>query len=153
MRACVYFLFGMHEAKWRFTSLPDLGNIVRAATVLAVSLLALDYVLVSPLLYGSYFFGKITILLYWFLQIAFLVGTRIAYRHFRYVRTRHHAREGKPFRPWCSGARPMPRCCCARSRAAPRARCARSASCRRRSRIAASRSAAFRWSAASTISS
>jgi O-antigen biosynthesis protein WbqV len=91
----VYFLFGIHEAKWRFTSLPDFGNIVRAATVLAVSLLALDYILVSPLFYGTYFFGKITILLYWLLQIAFLVGTRVAYRHFRYVRTRHHAREGQ----------------------------------------------------------
>jgi O-antigen biosynthesis protein WbqV len=90
----VYYLLGVHESKWRFTSLPDVGKIVRAVTVLAVSLLALDYVLVSPLLYGSYFFGKITILLYWFLQIAFLLGTRVAYRHFRYVRTRQHAREG-----------------------------------------------------------
>jgi O-antigen biosynthesis protein WbqV len=26
----IYFLFGIHEAKWRFTSLPDFGNIVRA---------------------------------------------------------------------------------------------------------------------------
>jgi FlaA1/EpsC-like NDP-sugar epimerase len=92
---CVYFLFRLHGAKWRFTSVPDLGTIVRASTVLAVSLLALDYVLVSPALYGSYFFGKITILLYWFLQIAFLAGTRIAYRHFRHVRTRQHAREGQ----------------------------------------------------------
>ena len=41
----VYFLFGLYKAKWRFTSLPDLYNIVRAATVLAVSLLVLDYVL------------------------------------------------------------------------------------------------------------
>ena len=91
----VYFLFGLHEAKWRFTSLPDLGNIVRAATVLAISLLALDYILVAPQLYGTYFFGKITILLYWFLQIAFLAGSRVAYRHFRYVRAQQHAREGQ----------------------------------------------------------
>jgi O-antigen biosynthesis protein WbqV len=91
----IYFLFGLHTVKWRFTSLPDIGNIVRAATVLALSLLALDYVLVSPVFYGEYFFGKITILLYWFLQMAFLAGTRVAYRHFRYVRTRQHAREGE----------------------------------------------------------
>ena len=64
----VYFIFGLHTVKWRFTSLPDIGNIVRASTVLAVSLLALDYILVSPLFYGEYFFGKVTILLYWFLQ-------------------------------------------------------------------------------------
>ena len=92
---CVYFLSGLHESKWRFTSLPDLGNIVRASTVLAVSLLVLDYVLVSPVMYGAYFFGKTTIVLYWLVQIAFLAGTRVAYRHFRYVRTRHHAREGE----------------------------------------------------------
>ena len=44
----IYFFFGLHESKWRFTSLPDLRNIVRASTVLALSLLVLDYVLVSP---------------------------------------------------------------------------------------------------------
>lgn len=91
----VYFVFGLHTVKWRFTSLPDIGNIVRAATVLALSLVALDYVLVSPVFYGEYFFGKITILLYWFLQMAFLAGSRVAYRHFRFVRTRQHAREGQ----------------------------------------------------------
>jgi FlaA1/EpsC-like NDP-sugar epimerase len=92
--AGVFFYFRLHGAKWRFTSVPDLRNIVGAATVLAVVLLVIDYVLVSPSRYGSYFFGKTTILLYWFLQIAFLAGTRIAYRHFRHVRTQHHAREG-----------------------------------------------------------
>ena len=91
----IYFLFGLHAVKWRFTSLPDLRNIVRASTVLAISLLVLDYVLVSPLFYGEYFFGKITILLYWFLQIAFLSGSRVAYRQFRYVRTQQHARDGQ----------------------------------------------------------
>src|SRR5947209_8579968 len=88
----IYFLFGLHASKWRFTSLPDLYNIMRAATVLAVSLLVLDYILVSPQVYGAYFFGKITIVLYWFLQMAFLAGSRVAYRQFRYVRTQQHVR-------------------------------------------------------------
>jgi FlaA1/EpsC-like NDP-sugar epimerase len=83
----VYFIFNMHRNKWRFTSVPDLYNIFRAATVLAVSLLALDYVLVAPNVYGQFFFGKITILLYWFLQMFFLGGSRIAYRYFHYART------------------------------------------------------------------
>src|SRR6476661_4500112 len=87
----VYFLFGLHAAKWRFTSLPDVFNIVKAATVLAISLLVLDYILVSPQVYGAYFFGKITIALYWFMQIAFLVGSRAIYRQFRYVRTQQSA--------------------------------------------------------------
>jgi FlaA1/EpsC-like NDP-sugar epimerase len=90
----VYVVSGLYKAKWRFTSLPDLFNIVRAATVLAVTLLALDYVLVAPNVYGTFFFGKITIILYWLLQIAFLSGPRIAYRYFRYTRTLRHAKAG-----------------------------------------------------------
>jgi O-antigen biosynthesis protein WbqV len=88
----VYAFFGLLKSKWRFTSLPDFMNIVRAATVLAVSLLAIDYVLVAPNVLGGFFFGKITIALYWFLQTAFLAGSRVAYRYFRYTRTLQHAR-------------------------------------------------------------
>ena len=90
----VYGFSGLYKSKWRFTSLPDLYNIVRAATVLAVTLLALDYVLLAPNVYGTFFFGKITILLYWLLQMFFLAGPRVAYRYFRYTRTLQHAREG-----------------------------------------------------------
>ena len=88
----IYSLFHLYQSKWRFASLPDLMNIVRAATVLAVSLLVLDYVLVAPNVLGQFFFGKITIALYWVLQIVFLSGSRMAYRYFRYTRTRNHAR-------------------------------------------------------------
>ena len=90
--AVVYFVFDLHRNKWRFTSVPDLINIFRAATVLAVSLVALDYVLLSPLLYGTFYFGKITILLYWLLQMCFLGGSRVAYRYFHYARTLQRAR-------------------------------------------------------------
>jgi O-antigen biosynthesis protein WbqV len=89
----VYYLFHLYEAKWRFASLPDLMNIFRAVTVMAVSLLVLDYILVAPNVLGRFFFGKITIVLYWVLQMAFLGGPRIAYRYFRYTRTRHRALE------------------------------------------------------------
>jgi FlaA1/EpsC-like NDP-sugar epimerase len=85
--AVVYFIFGLQRNKWRFTSVPDLYNIFRATTVLAVSLLALDYVLLTPGIYGQFFFGKITILLYWFVQMFLLGGSRIAYRYFHYSRT------------------------------------------------------------------
>ncbi len=90
--AVIYFAFGMHRNKWRFTSLPDLFNIFRASTVLAATLLAVDYVLVAPNVYGHFFFGKITILLYWFLQMFFLGGSRVAYRYFHYTRMLQHAR-------------------------------------------------------------
>ena len=87
----VYFIFRLYEGKWRFASLPDLFNIFRAVTVLALSLLVLDYILVSPNLLGTFFFGKITIALYWCLQMLFLGGPRITYRYFRYARTRQQA--------------------------------------------------------------
>src|SRR5205807_6546514 len=88
----VYSFFQLYKSKWRFASLPDLYNIFRAATVLALSLLVLDYVLVSPNVYGTFFFGKITIALYWFLQMFFLGGPRIAYRLFRLSRTQQHVK-------------------------------------------------------------
>jgi len=88
----VYAIFGLHRIKWRFTSVPDLYNIFRACTVLAASLVALDYVLLAPNVYGHFFFGKITILLYWFLQIFFLGGSRVAYRYFHYTRTLQRAK-------------------------------------------------------------
>src|SRR5580704_7819328 len=92
--AGVFSIFGLYKNKWRFTSLPDLMNIIKVSTVLAVTLLVLDYVLLAPNIYGTFFFGKITIALYWFLQVFFLAGSRVAYRYFRYTRTLQHARRG-----------------------------------------------------------
>jgi len=89
----VYWYFHLYIGKWRFASLQDLSNIIRAVTVLAVSLLVLDYILLYPTLYGTYFFGKITIALYWLLQMFFLGGPRIAYRLFRHSRTQQHVKE------------------------------------------------------------
>src|SRR5438876_815478 len=51
--AFVYGISGLYKAKWRFTSLPDLYNIMRAATVLAATLLALDYVLLRAIESGA----------------------------------------------------------------------------------------------------
>ncbi|MCK9908262.1 polysaccharide biosynthesis protein [Microbacteriaceae bacterium K1510] len=90
--AIVYLVVGLHRNKWRFTSVPDLFNIFKASTFLAGSLLALDYVLLAPNFYGTFFFGKITILLYWFLQMFLLGGTRVAYRYFHYAQTLQRVR-------------------------------------------------------------
>src|ERR1700761_3576913 len=88
----VCYLFNLTTTKWRFISLPDGLNILRAATVLAVALLVLDYILVAPNVHGTFFFGKVTIILFWFLEISALSALRFAYRYFRYTRVRHHAR-------------------------------------------------------------
>ena len=90
--AVVFFMLRLHEAKWRFTSLPELLRIVQAAAVLAVALLVLDYLMVKP---GGelFFFGRITIAVYFLLQTSLLVAPRIAYRYFREVRTQRQARD------------------------------------------------------------
>jgi FlaA1/EpsC-like NDP-sugar epimerase len=88
----VCYLFHLTTTKWRFISLPDALNIFRAATVLTVALLVLDYIFVAPNVKGTFFLGKITIVLYWFLEVFFLSASRFAYRYFRYTRVRRHAR-------------------------------------------------------------
>lgn len=90
----VCFVFNLTTTKWRFISLPDALNIIRVATVLTVALLVLDYIFVAPNVRGAFFLGKVTIVLYWFLEISFLSALRMAYRYFRYTRVRRHARTG-----------------------------------------------------------
>ncbi|MFC0217226.1 SDR family NAD(P)-dependent oxidoreductase [Pseudochelatococcus lubricantis] len=85
----VYWIFALYKSRWRFASLPDLANILRAVTVLALTLLVVDYVLASSTFYGFFFFGKITIVLYWMLQLFLLGGPRLAYRYLKYAQSRH----------------------------------------------------------------
>src|SRR3954463_8896272 len=97
----VCYIFNLTTTKWRFFSLPDALNILRAATVLTLALVVLDYIFVAPNIHGApvapnlqgaFFLGKITIILYWFLEISFLSASRFIYRYFRYTRARYHAR-------------------------------------------------------------
>jgi FlaA1/EpsC-like NDP-sugar epimerase len=90
----VCYACNLTTTKWRFISLPDALNILRAATVLTLALLVLDYIFVAPNVYGSFFLGKTTIVLYWFLEVFCLSGLRFAYRYFRYTRAIHHAKAG-----------------------------------------------------------
>jgi O-antigen biosynthesis protein WbqV len=80
----VYWYFALYQSKWRFASLPDLFNIFKAVSVLALTLLIIDYILVSPQFYDFYFFGKIAIALYWLLQGFLLGAPRLAYRYLKY---------------------------------------------------------------------
>src|ERR1700716_1315252 len=97
----VCYAFNLTTTKWRFISLPDALNILRVATVLTLGLVVLDYIFVAPNVHGTpvapnvqgaFFLGKITIVLYWFLEVFFLSAPRFAYRYFRYTRVRRHAR-------------------------------------------------------------
>lgn len=87
----VYWFFSLYRSKWRFASLPDLSNIVKATSILTLTLLIVDYVLVAPNFYGAFYFGKITIALYWLVQASLLGGPRLAYRYFKFSRTRRNA--------------------------------------------------------------
>jgi len=88
----VCYTFSLTTTKWRFISLPDALNILRTATVLTLGLVVLDYIFVAPNVHGTFFLGKVTIVLYWFLEVFFLSALRFAYRYFRYTRVRRHAR-------------------------------------------------------------
>jgi FlaA1/EpsC-like NDP-sugar epimerase len=104
----VCYAFNLTTTKWRFFSLPDVLNILRAAAVLTVALVVLDYIFVAPNVHGSsvapnvqgaFFLGKITIILYFFLEVFFLSGSRFVYRYFRYTRARYHARTDEDAAP------------------------------------------------------
>ncbi|MGH6711503.1 MAG: SDR family NAD(P)-dependent oxidoreductase [Bradyrhizobium sp.] len=90
----VCYFFNLTTTKWRFISLPDALNILRVAAVLTVALVVVDYaaIFVGPKVHYAVFLGRITIILYFFLQVFFLSALRFGYRYFRYSRTRHQAR-------------------------------------------------------------
>ena len=90
----VCYLFNLTTTKWRFISLPDALNILRVAAVLTLTLVVLDYafVFIEPKVLGPAVFGRITIILFFFLEVFSLSALRFGYRYFRYSRTRHHAR-------------------------------------------------------------
>src|ERR1700738_2528632 len=88
----VCYVCKLTTTKWRFISLPDALNILRVSSVLTLALLVLDYIFVSPAFHGTFFLGRIAIVLYWFLQVFFLSALRFGFRYFRYSRTRSHAR-------------------------------------------------------------
>ncbi|MEY9292602.1 FlaA1/EpsC-like NDP-sugar epimerase [Bradyrhizobium ottawaense] len=95
LTAAVCFAFQLTTTKWRFFSLPDAIRIIQVSTILTLALLVLDYILVAPNVLGGYFIGKVTLVLYWFLEIFYLSLLRVAYRYFRYTRVRRHARIGQ----------------------------------------------------------
>ena len=73
LASSVCYVFNLTTTKWRFISLPDALNILRAATVLALALLVLDYIFVrGRTVTYAFFLGKVTIVLYWFLEVFFL---------------------------------------------------------------------------------
>ncbi|ABE62125.1 polysaccharide biosynthesis protein CapD [Nitrobacter hamburgensis X14] len=88
----VFYVFNLTTTKWRFISLVDALNIVKASSLLTFVILVFDYIIIAPNLYGTFFLGRKTIILYWLLQIFLLAATRFTYRYFRYKRTLVHVK-------------------------------------------------------------
>lgn len=84
----IYRIFPLYASKWRFASLPDLFNIFRASSLLAVLLLATDYALVARDLASGFLFAEKTVVVYWLLQMFLLGGPRLAYRYLKYAQSR-----------------------------------------------------------------
>ena len=84
----IYQFFSLYESKWRFASLPDLFNIFKASSLLAVLLLMADYFQVARDLNRWLLFGEKTVTIYWLLQMFLLGGPRLAYRYLKYVQSR-----------------------------------------------------------------
>ena len=76
----ICYVFNLTTTKWRFISLPDALNILRVATVLTVALIVLDYAFIFAASSGKspVLFGRVTIVLYWFLQV--FCAKRAAFR-------------------------------------------------------------------------
>src|SRR5215213_6582603 len=89
----ICYAFNLTTTKWRFISLPDALNIMRVASILTVALIVLDYAFIfaAPNGKAPVLFGRITIVLYWFLQVFALSALRFGYRYFRYSRVRRQA--------------------------------------------------------------
>lgn len=82
----IYYYAGLYRGRWRFASIPDLVQIVYAVMGMAVLILIADYILVAQNFYGTFFVGKVTIILYAMLQGALLCLPRLAFRYWRYHR-------------------------------------------------------------------
>ena len=107
----VCYVCNLTLTKWRFTSLPELVNIVKVSTILSVALLVLDYIFVAPNVLGAFFFGKTTIVIYWLFEIGLLSGIAACLSLLSYLAHAHARAGGESRRRCCSSATPpMPNC-------------------------------------------
>ena len=111
----VCYVFNLTTTKWRFISLARCVEYFACGHRDWPSRCWCWIIFLSrPTLQGAFFFGKVTIILFWFLEVFFLSGSRFAYRYFRYTRVRHHARIGgrgadAAGRPCCGRRNPVAR--------------------------------------------
>jgi FlaA1/EpsC-like NDP-sugar epimerase len=76
--AVAYWAFSLYAGIWRFASIPDLVNIVKAVTAVAVFMVVLDFVS-----RGAIVVPRTIVFSSWFVLMALLGGPRFLYRVYR----------------------------------------------------------------------
>jgi FlaA1/EpsC-like NDP-sugar epimerase len=87
--AVVYWLFRLDRSPWRFISMNDFPKIAGAAAVLALLLALIDF-----LSNGTLLVPRTVPVIYWFVQVFFLAGSRLLYRAHRNQRQERRAFQG-----------------------------------------------------------
>jgi FlaA1/EpsC-like NDP-sugar epimerase len=87
--ALVYWLFRLDRSPWRFVSIGDVPKIAGAASVVAVLLVVIDFMSGGALLVP-----RTVPVIYWFVQVFFLLGSRLLYRAHRHQRQERRAFQG-----------------------------------------------------------
>jgi FlaA1/EpsC-like NDP-sugar epimerase len=87
--AVIYWLFRLDRTPWRFVSMSDVPKIAGAASVLAVLLVLVDF-----LSGGILLVPRTVPIIYWFVQVFFLLGSRMLYRADRNRRQERRAFQG-----------------------------------------------------------
>ena len=72
-----HYVLGLGRSLWQHISSKDVYRLIVVTTVLAMSLIAASY-----LLNAHFPLPRLSSITYWFIQLAFLVGARFAYRRF-----------------------------------------------------------------------
>jgi O-antigen biosynthesis protein WbqV len=87
--ALVYWLFRLDRSPWRFISISDFPKVAGAVSILAGLLAVLDFMSGSALLVP-----RTVPAIYWFVQVFFLIGSRMLYRAYRNRRLQRRAFQG-----------------------------------------------------------
>ena len=80
----VFSVFSLYRSRWRFASIIDLAQIIKASTALALAGLIYEYYFLTSAHGSDPFIGKKLLINYWIFQIVTLSAGRFVLRYLRY---------------------------------------------------------------------